>query len=185
MLKIWCAVHRSQLAWKNVTESVAELKLLIQELKSISTYFHTSGIRTRERKEAAEEHDLTVKMYPEYFAIRFTEFLYELIDSHLASWNATVLYFKKHLTDHEACGYLKEITNEVKLRLTCFVGDVLAVFKRYQKMIQSDSLTLLDLEKETNSVKAQLRSLLENTLLVDGKMHFSLIYVKMKLMGFH
>lgn len=49
LLKIWYVVHRSQLAWKNLTENVAELKVLIQELKSISTYGHTSRVRTRER----------------------------------------------------------------------------------------------------------------------------------------
>lgn len=78
LLKILCAVHRSQLAWKNLTENVAELKVLIQELKSISTFFHTSGVRTRERRETGEEHNLTVKSCPEYFQIRFTDFLYEL-----------------------------------------------------------------------------------------------------------
>ena len=68
-VKIWCAVHHSQLAWKNLTDNVAELKVLIRELKSISAYFHTSGVRTRECNETGEEHKLTVKSYPEYFQI--------------------------------------------------------------------------------------------------------------------
>ena len=152
------------MAWKNLTENVAELKVLIQELKSISTYFHTSGVRTRERRQTGEEHNLIVKSYPEYFQLRFTEFLYELINSHLASWNATVLHFKKDSADREACDCLKDMTDEVKIRLTCFVGDVLSIFKRYQKIIQSDSVTLLDLGKQTSSVKAQLRLLLEKHL---------------------
>ena len=67
LLKIWCAVHCSQLAWKNVTENVDEL--LIQELKSLSTYFHTSGVRTRERQAIGNEYKLTVRRYPEYFQI--------------------------------------------------------------------------------------------------------------------
>ena len=51
LIKIWCAVHHSNLAWKSVTNTVTELKVVIEELKSISTYFHISGVRTRERKK--------------------------------------------------------------------------------------------------------------------------------------
>ena len=50
LIKIWCAVHHSNLAWKSVTDTATELKVVIEELKSISTYVHTSGVRTRERK---------------------------------------------------------------------------------------------------------------------------------------
>ena len=123
-----------------------------------------SYLWSKNKGTKGEEHNLIVKSYPEYFQIRFTEFLYELINSHLASWNATVLYFKKDSADREACDCLKDMTDEVKIRLTCFFGDVLSIFKRYQKIIQSDSVTLLDLEKQTSSVKAQLQLLLEKHL---------------------
>jgi hypothetical protein len=53
MIKIWCAVHRSQLAWKSVTNSIQEVSHLIQQLSSISTFFHASGIRTCELTDAA------------------------------------------------------------------------------------------------------------------------------------
>ena len=43
LVKRWCAVRHSNLAWKSVTDTVTELKVVIEELKSISTYFHTSG----------------------------------------------------------------------------------------------------------------------------------------------
>ena len=164
LLKVWCSVHRSQLAWKSVTETVSELKILIQELKGFSTYFHTSGVRTRELKQIGDEHKLTVKRFPEYFQIRFTEFLYEMIDSFLSSWHATALYFEKHSTYKEARGFKKLMTDKAKLQLLCFVCDVLAVFKRYQKIIQDDSITILGVEKKTISVKAQLHSLLEKNL---------------------
>ena len=141
LLKIWCVVHRSQLAWKNVTENVDELKILIQELKSLSTYFHTSGVRTRERQAIENEYKLTVRRYPEYFQIRFTEFLHELADSHLASWNATILYFDKNVQESEARGFLTFMKDKFKLQLTDFVADVLAVFKRYQKTIRDYSLS--------------------------------------------
>ena len=57
--------------------------------------------------------------------------------------------------------------DKFKLQLTAFVADVLAVFKRYQKTMQADGVTLLDLETCTESVKTQLQSLL-NTRLIGG-----------------
>ena len=56
------------------------------------------------------------------------------------------------------------MTDKAKLQLLCFVCDVLDVFKRYQKIIQDDSITILGVEKKTISVKAQLHSLLEKNL---------------------
>ena len=93
LIKICCAVHRSNLTWKSVTDTVTELKVVIEALKSISTYFHTLGVRTRECKKVADEHNLPMLRYPVYFQIRFTEFLFELIDAYLSSCEATILYF--------------------------------------------------------------------------------------------
>ena len=93
LIKICCAVHRSNLAWKSVTDTVTELKVVIEAIKSISTYFHTLGVRTRERKKVADEHNLPMLRYPVYFQIRFTEFLFELIDAYLSSCEATIFYF--------------------------------------------------------------------------------------------
>ena len=131
LIKIWCAVHRSNLAWKSVTKTVTELRVLYEELK---------GISTRERKTIAEKYKLPIRRYPVYFQIRFTEFLFELIDAHLSSWNATTLYFRDQSEEHEEDGYFKLMTNKFKLQLMAFVADVLAVFKRYQKLIQDDGI---------------------------------------------
>ena len=128
LIKIWCAVHHSNLAWKSVTDPVTELKVVTEELKSISTYFHTSGVRTRERKKIADEHNLPVRRYPVFFEIRFTEFLFELIDAHLSSWEAKTLYFRDKSKEREKDGHFKFMTNKFKLHLMTFVANVLAVF---------------------------------------------------------
>ena len=159
LIKILCTVHRSNLAWKSVMETVTELRVLIEELKGISTYFHTSGVRTRERKTIAEKYKLPIRRYPVYFQIRFTEFLFELIDAHLSSWNATTLYFRDQSKEHEEDGYFKLMTNKFKLQLMAFIADVLAVFKRYQKLIQDDGITILEVESRTKTVRTQIRSL--------------------------
>ena len=53
LIKIWCAVYHSNLAWKSVTDTVTELKVVIEELKSISTYFrkHLGGQNSGTQKK--------------------------------------------------------------------------------------------------------------------------------------
>ena len=143
----------------NPLRKLTELRVLIEELKGISTYFHTSGVRTRERKTIAEKYKLPIRRYPVHFQIRFTEFLFELINAHLSSWNATTLYFRGQSKEHEEDGYFKLMTNKFKLQLMAFVADVLAVFKRYQKLIQDDGITILEVESRTKTVRTQIRSL--------------------------
>ena len=38
-----------------------------------------------------------------------------------------------------------------------FVDDVLAVFKIYQKLIQDDGITILDVESKTRTIRAQIQ----------------------------
>ena len=82
------------------------------------------------RKKIADEHNLHIRRYPVYFQIRFTEFLFELIDAHLSSWEAKTLNFRDKSKEHEEDGHFKFMTKKFKLHLMTFVADVLAVFKR-------------------------------------------------------
>ena len=90
LIKIWCAAHHSNLAWKSVTNTVTELKVVIEELKSISTYFHTSGVRTWERKVIADEHYLPVRRYPYTFkSTSQSSFLSSQMPTcHLGKWHS-------------------------------------------------------------------------------------------------
>ncbi|KAL4104035.1 hypothetical protein QTP88_019348 [Uroleucon formosanum] len=47
LMKVWCAVHRSALAWKELTANVVEVKKNIESCVSIATYFHQPGLRTK------------------------------------------------------------------------------------------------------------------------------------------
>lgn len=47
LMKVWCAVHRSALAWKELTANVVEVKKNIESCVLIATYFHQSGLRTK------------------------------------------------------------------------------------------------------------------------------------------
>ena len=56
LLKIWCAGHRINLAWKSVTKAVSEVGRLISDASALSSYFHMSAVRTRNLKKIADEH---------------------------------------------------------------------------------------------------------------------------------
>ena len=44
LLKIWCAAHRSNLAYKGVVKIVSEVKITVSDIVSIGNYFHVSGL---------------------------------------------------------------------------------------------------------------------------------------------
>ncbi|KAL4088868.1 hypothetical protein QTP88_023952 [Uroleucon formosanum] len=67
LMTIWCVAHRSNLAWKSVSESLRELKHIVVELVTISSFFHTSGLHTREFKNIAEEKNLNCMKLPKLF----------------------------------------------------------------------------------------------------------------------
>jgi hypothetical protein len=49
--------------------------------------------------------------------------------------------------------------------LIAFLADTLTVFSRYQQQLQSDSVTILDIDKLTANVKVKLNSLKGTPLL--------------------
>ena len=106
-----------------------------------------------------------MRRYLAYFQIHFIWFLFELIDAHLSSWEATTLYFHDKSKEREEDSHPKFMTNKFKLPLMTSVADALAVFKRYQKLIQDDGITISDVESRTRTtVRAQIQSLLTKNL---------------------
>jgi len=86
-------VHRSQLAWQSVGDSVSEVKHVLKNLTAISSFFHTSGVRTREIKKLAIDQSLVYVHMPAVFEVRWTEFSYALVNAVLVSWSALIAYF--------------------------------------------------------------------------------------------
>lgn len=153
-LKMWCAVHRSALAWETLTTNVIELKKCIQLCSSISTYFHQSGIRTRELKQLANEDNINILSLPKYFEVRWTEFTYDLLISILRSWRVLVKYFKLQIFEDKnntAAGFYKMLTDVNNLKLLCFMSDLGYLYSRFQKQIQSDDILIFDLEDKRNT----------------------------------
>lgn len=163
LLKVWCAVHRSQLAWHSVSESVFEVKHIFQNLISIVSFFHTSGVRTRELKAVADDNHLNLVSLPRVFEIRWTEFSYSLLTAVLSSWQAIVTYLTKS-PDASAKGHMRFLTSLSNLKLLTFLADVLFLFSRFQMRLQSDSTTLLDMQAAVTNVHARIVELTHKPL---------------------
>lgn len=177
LLKVWCAAHRSELAWKNTAKSIPQMNSLFSVLSDISSHFRGSGIalfycvfsllksivfkcrysylflglRRPELKRIATEHKIRVLLLPKIFEIRWTEFTFKLVRNTLVSWNALVIYFKRNENDATCAGYLKYLTNINNLKLIALIGDVLFVFSRLQKQLQSDKLTIISMKSYINA----------------------------------
>jgi hypothetical protein len=164
LLKIWCAVHRSQLAWQAVSSSVVEVKHLFQTLAGVSSYMHASGVRTREVKRLATQRGLVYVHMPPVFEVRWTEFSFALVHAILVSWFALVAYFTES-SDSVAKGHLKFLTVKSNLQLLTFVADVLFVFSRFQQRLQRNTTTIVDMQKAVNRVRQKIEQLKEKPLL--------------------
>lgn len=160
LIKIWCAAHRTDLAWKDLmpksTKSVAQLSpevkcldKILTILSSFSSYFHNSATRTHELRQIGEELGVKVLSMPKLFTVRWTEFTYNLLRSILTSWRAIVTFLAKNeRTCAKSKGFLQHLTSLKFLKMVAFLADVLAVFKRMQKKLQSDALTLMKMSHD-------------------------------------
>ena len=143
LMKIWRMAHRSNLAWKSVGDTVPELNVVFQQLTGLSSFFHKSGLRTRELKSIAAENNLKLLNLPKTFEVRWTEFTTKLVTAVLTCWHALVFYFQK-CDDKASKRYLNFLTSLDNLKLLTVLADTLTVFPRYQKRLQSDSTTIPD-----------------------------------------
>lgn len=173
LIKIWCAVHRSALAWEELTAHVIEVRKIIETCTSIATYFHQSGLRSKELKEIVDDHEMSLLHLPKYFEVRWTEFTYKFFYGVLKSWYILVCYFKKKKEEgiskekSVSVGFLKFLTDLNKLKLLCFLTDLGYIYGRFQKQMQSDDTLIFDVEDKRNSV-LHLINILKKSPLVGG-----------------
>lgn len=168
ILKIWCAVHRSALAWEKLNHQVSEVSKIIETCSSISTYFHQSGVRTKELKIIAEKENMNYTQLPKYFDVRWTEFTYNLLVGILKNWRVLVKYFifnrQNNIKDSNAAGFYKILTDINKLKLLCFLADLGYLYTRFQKQIQSDDLLIFDINIRKDGLKKNIEQLINSPL---------------------
>ena len=143
LLKSVCAVHSTASAYKDLCNSVPEIDHLVKKLAAISTYSHVSAKRTSELEKVAKVERLTARRFPKYFEVRWAEFTAALLDAILCSL----------------------LTNKGNLLSMCFAADLLFVIKVFQKKLQRDSLTFVDIEPEAEKFCERVNKLSPGYLL--------------------
>ena len=162
LVKIWCAVHRSQLAFKSMRKAVAEIPLLLNECQSVNTFYNTSATRMKHLRKVADEMGRTAHQYTSVNDIRFTEYSETLIACVLRNYGPMVKHLNKEANEQkcaEAQGLINIWTDLDTIKLTTFLCDVLTEFKSFQKSIQSDLLTVFQLESMRDSYVSRIREL--------------------------
>ena len=157
-------MHSTANAYKDLCKSVPKIDHLVKKLAAISTYFHVSAKRTSELEKVAKVEGLTVRRFPKYFEIRWAEFTIALLDAVLCSWQA-LINFNIEQCDAEGKKFLKLLTNKDNLLLMCFVADLLFLINVCQKKLQSDSLTIVDIEPEAERFRERVNKLSTGSLL--------------------
>ena len=166
LIKIWCAAHRINLAWKSVTKEVQEVDRLIKDASSLSTYFRMSAVRTKNLKNIAEQNELQYFHYPRYFEVRWTQFCHELLESALKNWKASIKYFENE-QGQEARGFLNKWLDKDNIHLASITADVLYIYKRFHQAFQDDNILIFDIIKKKESVLRRFEEL-KHTPLVGG-----------------
>ncbi len=173
ILKIWCAVHRSSLAWGDLCKSVGEVKRIINDAKAIATYFHISAIRTEELSQTGKYHGVEVLHFPTYFEVRWAQYVHELLRAVLHNWVPLMLHWgKTELLDKEARGFKRTWSELGRLKLLALLIDILVKLARFQQRLQSDDTLVLDVRKRGMDFVKQLKEM--EAMPITGKLpHYS------------
>ena len=141
-----------------------EIEHLVKKLSGIAKFFHASAKRTSDLEKVVAKENLTVHRIPKYFEVRWSEFTAALLDAVLCSWQALVKFCKEqHGTEEKK--FLKLLTNKDNILMMCFVADLLFLFKVFQKKLQRDSLTIVDIEPEAEKFQKSIDKLSTSPLL--------------------
>jgi hypothetical protein len=162
LLKVWCAVHRSNLCWKDATKSVTELGTLISNAKELSKFYHTSALKTKELANISEN---AAVRFPTHYEIRWAEYVGHLFTAVYKNWPFIIQHFKQLEKEEEAKGLLRKWTDVGNLKLLVVAIDVLFLLERLQKRLQSDSTIIFDLRAEVGVLLNHLDSMEHSPLL--------------------
>lgn len=164
LVKVWCSAHRLDLVWGDVCAKHKTIETALSTVTSISSYFHYSSLRLSELKDTASNNNFTLVSIPKLFTIRWSEYTYNSVNSVLRSWQALVAYFKSNEKCSQSAGFLRYLTIKCNLKTLAFLADVLQIFKRFHKKIQSNDLTIVSLMKNLEMLRKSLAGLKQTPL---------------------
>ena len=109
-----------------------------------------------ELNKLAADNRLELRQLPTVYEVRWTEFSYAPAEFCLGVMEGFGFYLKQS-PDVTAMGaHLISFSN---LQLLVFLADVLIVYERFQKRLQSDSTTLIDMHDAVINVKSTLNAM--------------------------
>lgn len=155
IVKIWCAAHRSDLILKDLKKNVLSVQSMIDTLKTISSHFHVSAMRTNELKFIAASEGTGLLNLPRFYEVRWAEFTSNLLTAVLVSWNTLVIYFSKQ-TDAADKGFKEYLTNYENLKLIALMADVMYLFTIFQKRAQADDLNIVSLVRHVSWLQSKI-----------------------------
>lgn len=166
LIKMWCSAHRIELVWDKVADVHDEIERNLSILSAIASYFHKSSMRVERLKKIAADENLVLLSLPKMFDVRWTEWSHITVQNALRSWKALVLYFEANKqNDAQAAGFLKFLKSHQNLKTLAFICDLLHIYQRYHKSIQSDNLTIVTLHEYISSLKEAMIDLKDNCLM--------------------
>jgi len=123
--------------------TVPEISHLLTDCKAVATVYNVSAVKMKGVKEEARQNNTTVYQFyfPSVKNIRFTKYSYTLLSSILKKYTSMMVHLND-LAGAEATGLFSKWQGSELAAILC---DVLFVYKRFQKLIQSDTLAVFDL----------------------------------------
>lgn len=137
---LWCVPHRINLAWKSTCNNQI-INSNIIHCRKIAKYFRISGVRTKKLKAIAKQnHFSKLLRFPAFFAIRWTEYVYNLLNAVLRNYRAVMKYCKTNRLH----SFLNIWESYDRIHFIAFLADVLGLLKKFQKSCQSNNICIVD-----------------------------------------
>ena len=167
---VWCACHRSSLAFKSLFKMVDEANKVLLGCRAVSAYFRASGIRSLELSKIADALKIQMLHFPEFKEVRMTEFTGNLFKVMIRNLQACLQYWTDRIADKSETeadrsqmrGFLNTWTNVDRLTLLHLLLDCCDVMQCLQKRLQATFLALDDVGIVKTWAMARLRAMLSS-----------------------
>ena len=144
-LNVWCSCSCHDLAMEDMFKCLPELTIWSANLTVVSTYYRTSGLRTKELINI----DKNAKSYSPHHEIRFTQHLIFLCESILDNLDSSRQHWQ-NIIDSTVAGFLatwKTDSPKNQLWLTAIMIDICSVFRYIEKECQIPEIIAPDILK--------------------------------------
>ena len=147
-----------------MAKNVPEISHIVSDCKALATFYNVSAVRMKGLRNTAVDSGVEVYQFPHLKDIRFTEYTYGLLHSILRNYRPMIEHLERETGDVDMQNFLLKWKDEDTVRMTAILCDVLFVYQRFQKYIQSDLISVFDLESARDFYGAELLKLVNNSL---------------------